>query len=204
MTERMARRLSRYLVREGHADPEKRELLEYGIFHIVSTIFHVLMLLAAGFIFGILPGVAAYSVCFCSLKRYIGGAHASTHWACLWGFTGAALAGAALGLMIAGTVTAPYAPVVLTVVTLALILWRAPVIHPNAPKNSKEKLRRFKGRALAIAAVQLAAVSLCAALRLFPELCACGSVGGLCASVTLLLPLPHITGKGGMEHEDVT
>lgn len=62
MTERLARRISLYCEHKSYISPYKRKMLEYGIFHILSSILYVFLLVTAGLIFSVLSGSAAYAV----------------------------------------------------------------------------------------------------------------------------------------------
>ena len=202
MTEKLAYKLSICFVKNDIIPEDKRELLEYSVFHILSSILHVLLLLAAGIVFSLVFEIAVFALFFCSLKRYIGGAHATKHRTCLLSFTLLALAGAWFGSLFSEIPALRCLPVILTVTAALLILWKAPVLHPNAPRRNVQALKKFKKKAAYIAAIQIiTALAVCLFRGFLSPLLFSGSLGSISAAITLLLPVPDTTGKGGAENE---
>ncbi len=193
MTEKLAKRFSLYLVRIGVAEGKDRELLEYGIFHALSSTLHILYLLLAGLCFSCLLEIAAFSVFFCSLKRYIGGAHAGKHWMCLLTFTGSAWAGAMLGKALSALPGSLVVMVWLSGAALLAVIGKAPVVHPNSPYQKKAALAKFRKVAVLTSGFQLAAVcATCVPPLSFLRPCLiCGSLGSATAALTLFLPVPN-------------
>ncbi len=192
MIEKLANKISWILFNHKIIEENDRELVEYGLFHITSSALHIILLLVAGLLCSALPHIAIYSLFFCTLKQNIGGAHAAKHWACLWGFTFMALAFALIGKWIPAGTYSLFLPIALSDLARALIVWKAPVMHPNAPEQPREKLKEFRERAIKIVIVQL--VVICT-LLFFDQLAVfalCASFGSISAAVSLIIPI-----KGG-------
>lgn len=190
MVEALALKISKYLVLVQAAEEDDQEVIAYGMFHILSSALQIGILVVFAIIFDVLLEITAYAFCFTSLKRYIGGTHATKHWMCLWGFTFLAF----VSCFICGIVPyyfIPYATVAATTIMLVLIMLKAPVPHPNNPK-SKEKLKKLRKISISFSLIQFSVILLgciflpeSASLYLF-----CGAMGGLTSSITLLLPMP--------------
>lgn len=190
MVEALAKRFSGYLVSIRVTDEENREIVSYGLFHIFSSALQLTILAITGLLFGMTPQIIAYTIFFGSLKRYAGGAHANRHWVCLWGFTLLANASCFLCFLISiqmrwyGSITAAS-------ITMLIVLIKAPVTHPNNPKPA-HKLIKLRRLSIMIGFIQLTVIV--TASFIAPEQAyisiLCGSVGGLTAAVTLLLPMP--------------
>lgn len=197
MTELLAQRISQYLVSVGAAKEEDKEIISYGIFNFLSSATQIAVLILTGLLLGILPQIIIFAGCFGSLKRYIGGAHASRHWTCLWEFTLLANAGC-LGCALVPDNLKQGIAVAAAAVMLVLVLLKAPVTHPNNPKSAS-RLKKIRAIAVKLAICQFALIS---AISLFAgeQACIyalCGSAGGLTAAVTLLIPIPKPKNEGG-------
>lgn len=190
MTERLAHRFALYFERQQMIESEKRDLLEYGIFHILSSVLHVLFLLAAGMMFSAITEITAFCICFCTLKHYVGGAHANTHWGCLWGFTILATLSSVGIRYVYGIGLPPFTALIASIVALIIILLRAPVLHPNSPVYSAKKLKNFRHKAIITGCAQLAVICVCLLCgSTLSKLAICGAAGSLASSVSLLLPV---------------
>jgi hypothetical protein len=84
-----------------------------------------------------------------------------------------------------------YAAIGASIIALALVLLRAPVIHPNNPKSQKS-CKSMRKVSIYIAAIQLALIVTGSAF--WPAVEAWllpGALGGLGAAVALVLPMPE-------------
>lgn len=203
VTERLAHRFALYVERQGAVEADKRDQLEYGIFHFLSSSLHIFFLFVAGVLCSAIMEILAFCLCFCTLKHYIGGAHANKHWKCLWGFTLLATV-SALGVRSFYIMGLPaLVSLIAVVIALVVILFRAPVLHPNSPVYSHKKLKTFRRKAIAIACAQLVVICICLRLgNTLSMLALCGSAGSLAASASLLLPIRiRLSVKGGAHNE---
>ncbi len=188
--EQLTQRLSQFMVRIGATTEDNREVVAYGLFLLLAGAEQILLLIAAAFLLKIPLHMALFVLCYAVLKRTIGGWHASSHGACLVGFTAIAVIGSLAGRY-APTQAALPAAVVLPVVTLAIIWQLAPVEHPNNP-HRPEKIPSFRKLARWLALLECGLIwgvvivgggdARNAALS--------AALGGLTAAVTLLIPLP--------------
>ena len=190
MVEALAQRFSGYLVSIQATNEDDREIVSYGLFHIFSGALQIAILAITGLLFGILPQIIAYTICFGCLKRYAGGVHANRHWVCLWGFTLLANLSCLICSLLSSYLRL-HASIAVCTMTLLIILMKAPVTHPNNPKPA-HKLKKLRRITVSIAFIQLTIIL--AASFIAPERAhayiLCGSAGGLTAAVTLLLPMP--------------
>jgi accessory gene regulator B len=134
MTERLTDRISRYCVLHGMAKEDDREVLAYVLFSLFAVVQQILALAAVAVVLNVVPQTVAFTLCFASLKRYAGGAHANKHWTCLTIYTALT---AAVCLVCKLIMVPTYAAVIALIITLVLVIIRAPVIHPNNPKSKK-------------------------------------------------------------------
>lgn len=187
----LAARFARYLVARGVTGGDDAEVVEYGVFHILSSALQLTILLVPALLLGIAPEMAAFTLCFMSLKQYAGGAHAEKHWVCVAGFTALAF-----GMVYAGRLLSHISglAVMISALGFILVLLKAPAPHYNNPKT-KAELRMLRKKAISVAAVQLVLVSLA-----LPEWAAvfrmCSACGGTSAAVSLLFVSME---KGGGE-----
>lgn len=190
MTEKLAHRLAMYFEAQNAVCSDKLDLLEYGIFHFVSSLLHILFLLVAGILLSALAEITVFCLCFCTLKHYIGGAHAQKHWVCLWGFTLlAALSAVVVRYLDSVGLPAWVAPLA-SAATLLIILFRAPILHPNSPMCNPNKLAKFRKKAIGITLVQFVIISTCLLLGGdLSMLALCGAAGGVAAAGSLLIPI---------------
>ncbi|MCL2082725.1 MAG: accessory gene regulator B family protein [Oscillospiraceae bacterium] len=197
MTEKIAKRVSLYLVGAGIAQEKDRLMLEYGLFHTLSSFLHILYLFLVGFWFSVLLEIAVFSLFFCSLKGQIGGAHATGHWQCLLTFTGAALGGALLGKTLSPLPCSLAIMLFLSGASFVLVFLRAPTVHPNNPVHKKAALAKFRKKAVLTSGIQFVCAACLSFFASLSPYLICGSLGSAAAAVTLLLPIPNPNGKEG-------
>jgi accessory gene regulator protein AgrB len=187
LTMSLANRISRYFVLCGAAKEDDREVLAFMFFQMFALIQQILALIAVAVALSSFPQVTAFAICFISVKRYAGGAHIDKHWACLCASTGLAAAVCLLCKLVA---LPPYIAVGASTVTLALVLLRAPIIHPNNPKPERRR-KIMRKTSIVIAAVQC--VLIAAGSFVWTAMALPASLGGLAAAITLVMPVPEYT-----------
>lgn len=64
-------------------DPEKREIIEYGVYMTVSEIVKISIILVISLILGIVPYVAAAVAAYGVQRMMLGGIHAKSHLGCM-------------------------------------------------------------------------------------------------------------------------
>ena len=188
MLQRLADRISHILVSSGAASEGDREIMAFGWYRILSNILQYGILLASSLMLGIASEIMAYTCMFALLKRYAGGAHAQNPTVCL--VLTSALPYISYGsCRLVPAFVSPYAAMGLSLITLGIILLRAPVAHPKNPKKPG-RLKKLRKASVRIASAQSALIALC--VWLLPDRAMlyvlCGAAGGLSAGVSLLLP----------------
>ncbi len=190
MTYMLAIKISRYLIKRGAAGAEDEEVLAYGLFDLLAGLEQNLILLFLGLAFDILPQIFCYELFFCLLKPNIGGAHAKTHGSCLLIFTLMAFAAAQSSRLLPQTWLWPLA-FLLSLLALLLVIWRGPVIHPNAPAGMQ---KRKKFRVIGICVSLSQTIVIFSAYKIAGTWAAgvslCGSMGAATAALSLLVPSP--------------
>jgi accessory gene regulator B len=63
--------------------PEKREIIEYGAYMVISEISKIVLLLVIGAFLGLFAYAAASILIFGLLRMTLGGVHARTQWGCI-------------------------------------------------------------------------------------------------------------------------
>lgn len=198
MTEKIAHRIALYFEQQGVVEPAKRDLAEYGIFHFLSSALHITFLIVAGKLCSVLLETTVFCLCFCTIKHYIGGAHAKKHWVCLWGFTFlSTFTSVSISHLNSVELSVLAAPII-SITALGIILLRAPVLHSNSPKYPRQKLKEFRRKGIMISCIQFVVICLLTC-NSQPVLALCGSAGSMAASVSLLLPMKT---KGRRTHDE--
>lgn len=188
MTEKLTQRFSNYLVSMQAASADNGEIIAYGLFHILSSGIQIVLLAVTAWLFGNALQVLAFTLCFTSLKCYAGGAHARKHWSCLMTYTVMAQSICLLCRYVLINM-ARYWAIPVSALALVLVIWKAPITHPNNPKP-KRKRKRYRKLALFIATIQLVLISiLCLLFPVGNEIIFSGTLGELAAATTLILPM---------------
>jgi len=191
MTEKIAQRISNYLVSIQVASADNREIIAYGLFHILSSGIQIIILIATAWLFKNSLQILTFTLCFTSLKCYAGGVHARKHWSCLITFTVMAQTICLLCRCFPQNM-ALYFAIPVSALTLVLVVWKAPVTHPNNPKP-KRKRKRYRKLAILIATMQLVFTTIiCLFFPVGIGIIFSGTLGELSAAITLILPMPPV------------
>jgi len=188
MIEKLAQKISRYFVSMQVASEDNREVIAYGLFHILSDAIQIIVLVITAWLFKNPLYILAFTLHFISLKGYAGGAHAKYHWSCLFSFTAIAQGICVFCQWFPWDLT-PFLPVSMSALALLLVIYKAPVVHPNNPKPVR-KIKQFRKLAILVAITQL--ILILTACLIFPEgigYILAGSFGELSAAITLILPI---------------
>lgn len=173
MIARMASTISRHLVTRQVVPEDYEEVYAFGFECVLSTAIQVVILLIIGIASGLILETAFFFGGFVMIKKYIGGWHAESHFACITAFSCCSLS-----LLPVVFLLPAHAGFALAAAALALIWRLAPISHYNNPKSHEENLaarkvalRMAAAEALVIAILLLAAPTagygLCAAYGLF-------------------------------------
>lgn len=190
MIEEIANKISMYCVQLDAAKDDDREIIAFGLFHILSSLLQIILLFVFALALDMPFEITAYVVGFTSLKRYIGGAHARKHWLCLWGFTFLCFTSCFICCLLPPHLRSHVA-VLAAIVMLLLVVIRAPVPHPNNPKST-ERLKKLRKISITNALIQFSVIIIgCLFCESRMELyLLCVAIGGLSAATTLILPMP--------------
>ena len=80
--EKMAKRLTDWLITKEAVSIDEKELYEFGIFHLLLNIIDTVSILLLALLFREVISTVFYIICFCTLRRYAGGYHAKTVFTC--------------------------------------------------------------------------------------------------------------------------
>lgn len=162
-------------------DEIEQEVVAYGLECRISDLVQVAMLVFLGLTLRRALEMLWFSVCFTVLKRQVGGFHLGSHFSCIGVFSLLAVAASKLAVSIPSVAVLPG-----TLITLALVLWRAPIAHSNHPKSkaAHKKSRRASIRIAAIAVVLLPLIT-----QRFPAWAVAGAIGELLAALSLVIPV---------------
>lgn len=80
--EKIATRLTDWLIAKEAVSIDEKELYEYGIFHLLLNIIDTISILLLALLFREVISTVFYIICFCTLRRYAGGYHAKTVFGC--------------------------------------------------------------------------------------------------------------------------
>ena len=184
MTENFADRISRYCVLHSIIPETDREVMSYLLFQIFAIIQQILALALVAFVLKSAMQALMFALFFCVLKFHAGGAHANRHWTCLAIFT---VLTAGVCLLCKFVVLPVYVSVGISMVTIVLVLLKAPIIHPNNPKPPRVK-KQMRKISIGISICQCILIALGIDFGVTAVLPA--ALGGLMAAITLVLPLP--------------
>lgn len=152
--ESIANRISNKVVEELHLDDEKRQVINYGLIAIVQMIVLVGIALIIGFILGVPLEVLIACFSVSTLRKYTGGAHASSIEFCT--LTGIVVS--TVTAFLCGRVLPNYITGVTSIAIMFLIYSsafymcykKAPIDSLNKPIKSEEKRLRMKKKAMSI------------------------------------------------------
>ena len=73
--EKIAKRLTDWLIAKEAVAFDEKELYEYGIFHLLLNIIDTISILLLAVLFHEVMPTVFYIICFCTLRKYAGGYH---------------------------------------------------------------------------------------------------------------------------------
>lgn len=151
LIERASKSLASGIASNLNLDREREEVLAYGAFALLQTVWSILLVIILGAIFGVLGEALAVSLAISFLRKYSGGAHSTSPNRC-------ALIGAILSLALAflaifsGRVIGFYGPVFIGapgfLISCIVVRSLAPVDSPSKPIKKQEKRNRLKRASL--------------------------------------------------------
>jgi len=123
-------------------DPERREIIEYGVYMVASEIVKIGVVITLGIILGILPYVLG-TIAVCGIQRtFLGGIHSKTHLGCVIAQTSIVF-----GVLITSFVTdinRLYLLIPVVVFSFITAYKYAPADLPQKPIKSKRQRKQLR------------------------------------------------------------
>ena len=155
--EKLANRISLRIASELSFDNDRREVIEYGLIALMQTVLVIAIVIVLGFILGIFTEAVIISLGVSVLRKYSGGAHASSIASCTIISTILCISFAFLGRYLADVklpdVVIISAAVLTYLFAVVIVLYKVPVDSPNKPVTSESKRRRLKIKTFIVIAV---------------------------------------------------
>ena len=143
MIKSLSDKITSFLVCNNSIDNEDSEICSYGLEVLISSLINLVIILLIGVILGKLMQTVVFIVCYCSIRQFSGGYHASSHGKCIFTF----LCMYIVTVLIVGNIYSTYLkPVVLLIGILSWIsiFILVPVEHINNPLSDLEKIKNRK------------------------------------------------------------
>nr|WP_307989091.1 accessory gene regulator B family protein [uncultured Niameybacter sp.] len=143
----LAKSLGEYL----QYSEEQVSILAYGLYGLLQTIFSLFLVIAIGLFLGITLEALIVSFSIAILRKFSGGAHATSAERCLILGTLFAIIGALLGHLVLNFIAPPilyYLEFLLFIWSFYIIYKYAPVASPNKPIINTIKITRLKQRSI--------------------------------------------------------
>ncbi|MGX4601779.1 accessory gene regulator ArgB-like protein [Faecalimicrobium sp. JNUCC 81] len=143
MIKSFSNKITYFLINNKSLNSEDSEVCSYGMEVLISSFINTLMVLVIGLIFDKFIETVVFIVCYCSIRQFSGGYHASTHGKCIFTFLCMYL----MTIFVAeNTYSIHLKPVV---VLIGILNWISiyllvPVQHLNNPLSNVEKIRHKK------------------------------------------------------------
>ena len=158
MLTRLAKRTAHFFVVKKVVEPEDEEIYAYGTEMLYSAVVNIAAAILIALITKTVAQSAAFLAAFFILRQYAGGYHAKTHAGCLTIFTVVMLGFTAAVYFMPSNFYLSLSVLCSAVATL-LVIWLAPVEHPNKPLDPKERpALRAKSVVFVIAAAVLSMI----------------------------------------------
>ena len=128
MIKSLSDKITSFLVCNNSIDNEESEVCSYGLEVLISSLINLVIILLIGAILGKLMQTVVFVACYCSIRQFSGGYHASSHGKCIFTFS------------------IHLKPVVLLIGILSWIsiFILVPVEHINNPLSDLEKIKNRK------------------------------------------------------------
>lgn len=122
---------------DNNKENENYELYNYGIFVLLSTVFHVLTIAVIGIFFGMFLESVVFYLSFIAVRKFAGGYHAKNSTNC---YISSIVFSCALLFLImqSGNFPSFVTPLILALSAVIIFIF-APVEHENKPLSKKEK-----------------------------------------------------------------
>lgn len=143
MIKSLSNKITSFLVHKNSIDNEDSEVCSYGLEVLISSLINTVIVLFIGCILGKFMQTAVFIACYCSIRQFSGGYHASSHGKCIFTFLCMYIA----TVVIVGNIYSIYLkPVILLIGILnwISIFILVPVEHVNNLLTDLEKIKNKK------------------------------------------------------------
>lgn len=125
-----------------NVDPERREVIEYGVYMTVSEIIKIGLLLIIAAILHIIPYVLGVIVIYGIQRTFLGGVHAKTHLGCI--ITHIAIVFSVLALSFLSQIDRGWLMLCIVPFSYVSAYKYAPADMPQKPVNSKKQRMQLR------------------------------------------------------------
>lgn len=160
--ERLSNSLAEFLGQSLQYSSEQISVLAYGLFGLIQTILSIIIVTILGFTLGITLESLILSFSIAILRKFSGGAHATSAERCLILGTLFSILGALLSHLISNI----FLNTQIYVITCILFIWsffityqNAPIDSPNKPIKNFYKQQKLKQRSLLVVFIYFTIVS---------------------------------------------
>lgn len=155
----LSRKISDNLKIKLNLDEDKRSIIEYGILAFFQMVISILLVAIVGLIFNVIVESLIISFTGAILRKFSGGAHASTS-------TNCAISGTLMSVIPAYIIknielhnnNIIIIGILIFIISLIIIYNLAPVDSPNKPIKKKEKIKRLKRGSIIILSIYMTLV----------------------------------------------
>jgi accessory gene regulator B len=137
-------------VRLKDMDQEKCEVVNYGLYVMLSDIVKNLILLSVAYFLGILVYCITAMIAFAVLRTFFGGVHSKTFLGCLAVNSTLIISNVYLSLFLSGKINSLYMNSIIYILCFLIVIVYVPADHENKPVESKKQRRFLKVLSLVI------------------------------------------------------
>lgn len=132
-------------------EPERREIIEYGVYMTVSEIVKIIVMIIVSAVIGIVPRVLCVIAVFGILRMLLGGIHAKSHWSCM--ISHAAIVFGVVALSFISHVDRLYLMIPIVPFSYIAAYKYAPADLPQKPVKSKKQRKQLRAGGYMLLAV---------------------------------------------------
>lgn len=162
-SEQLNQLLAKRLGKALNYTEEETAVLAYGLFALLQTFLSIAAVIVIGLLLGIMLESLIISFSIALLRKFSGGAHATSAERCLCLGTLISILGALLGHLLESSLTIPllsYIGLISFIWSFYIVYKKAPVASPNKPIKSGHKQQKLKQRSMLMILVYLVSVLL--------------------------------------------
>jgi accessory gene regulator B len=157
--EKLTKNIADKIAEELNLDNDNKEVIAYGMFALMHMALSVILVVIFGFILHVATEALIISFTVSILRKYSGGAHASSPGVCTFSGTVICIGQALLISVFIGQLVSPGILLILSVLTFSwsyyLIHKLAPVDSPAKPIKKQEKRQRMKKGSIFVLSIYL-------------------------------------------------